>query len=485
MRDGIVGIAGQRAEWEMDEPHGLALERRGLSVETAVRLGWRPCAGPTDDLWISIPYLDGGKVVGRKYRTLTGKKLFTQQTGSPQILWNVDCLRDKSLAGFPLVITEGEMDALAAIQCGFPKTVSVPGGAPEHDSEGKYWQYLEHAQPLLKEQRRIVLAVDNDKNGKVLEAGLAQRLGRSRCQILEYPTGKDLNDVLIGQGERALRETIALARYVPLPGLLRLSEIPERAPKRALDTCIPGLEPHLRIRRGDLIVITGPPGHGKSTFVSALICNMAWHWKAKTAIASMEQSIVPDLRRVLRSFRAECLERDMGDGQKRMADEWIDQHFVFLQADEGEDMTLSWMLERFAAAKQRHQCGICVIDPWNEVSVVDRSPEWTVEMWISQSLRIIKSFARTHDVTVIIVAHPRKLGRDRNGKIPKPTAWDIADSAAWANRSDAVVVVYRPDLQGNDLTEISIEKSRDFYAIGTPGMVTLQWQAETSRFVRP
>ena len=58
----------------------------------------------------------------------------------------------------------------------------------------------------------------------------------------------------------------------------------------------------------------------------------------------------------------------------------------------------------------------------------------------------MKSFARAHDMTIIIVAHPRKLGRDRNGKIPKPTLWDIADSAAWANRCDAGVVIYRPDM---------------------------------------
>ena len=487
MPPGIAGTAVPRAEWEMDQAHGLALERRGLSVETAVRLGWRPCAGPTDDLWISIPYIEQGKVVGRKYRTLAGQKLITQQPGSAQIFYNIDCLRQPELAGYPLIVTEGELDCLAAIQCGFPKTISVPGGAPERDDDtmGKYWQYLDHAQPLLREQRPIVLAVDNDKNGQVLQEGLARRLGKSRCQVLQYPTGKDLADVLLALGRDALRKTVALARYIPLPGLLRLSDFPERPPRRALDTMIPGLEPHLRIRRGDLIIVTGPPGHGKSTFVNNLACNMIWHWRAKVAMASMEQAVVPDLRRVLRSYRAECLEKYMGEAECQTADAWIDDNFFFAQADEGEDMTLRWLLERFAAARQRHGAGIGIIDPWNEVSIVDKDQDWTTEQWISQSLRIVKSFARVHDMTIIIVAHPRKLGRDRNGKIPKPTLWDIADSAAWANRCDAGVVIYRPDMHDSALTEISIEKSRDHYAIGTPGCITLQWQADTSRFVRP
>ena len=433
---GIAGTAVPRAEWEMDEPHGLALEQRGLSVETAVRLGWRPCAGPTDQLWIAIPIIDQGKRVGTKRRTLTGAKTFTQDKGTPQLLYNIDCLRDPLLAGFPLIITEGEMDALAAIQCGYPKTVSVPGGAPDHDDDtmSKYWHYLEHAQALLKDQRPIVLAVDNDHNGKVLEAGLAQRLGNSRCQVLEYPTGKDLNDVLHHQGRDALRQAVALAHYIPLPGLLRFSEIPDRPPQHARTTNIPGLDPHLRLRRGDFIVVTGPPGHGKSTFVSNLVCNMAWFYKAKIAMATMEQAIVPDLRRVLRSYRAECLEMHMGDDEKVTADAWIDDSFIFLQAHEGEDMTLDWMLERFAAAKQRFGVSICVIDPWNEVSIVGKPIDWTTEQWVSQSLRQVKSFARQHDVTFLIVAHPKKLGRDRNGKVPKPDLWDIADSASWANR---------------------------------------------------
>ena len=137
MLSGIAGTAVPKAGWverEMDDRHGLALEARGLSVEMAVHLGWRPCAGPTDDLWMAIPFVDHGKRVGTKYRTVGGRKLFTQDKGSPQIFYNVDCLRDPQLSGFPLIITEGEIDALTAIQCGFPKTISVPGGAPEHDN---------------------------------------------------------------------------------------------------------------------------------------------------------------------------------------------------------------------------------------------------------------------------------------------------------------------------------------------------------------
>ena len=78
-----------------------------------------------------MPVIDHGKRIGTKRRTITGDKLFTQDKGTPQILYNIDCMRDPELAGFPLMIVEGEIDCAAAIQSGYPKTVSVPGGAAD------------------------------------------------------------------------------------------------------------------------------------------------------------------------------------------------------------------------------------------------------------------------------------------------------------------------------------------------------------------
>jgi len=175
----------------------------------------------------------------------------------------------------------------------------------------------------------------------------------------------------------------------------------------------------------------------------------------------------------------------MSQEQKQKADQWIDQRFMFLQGGEDDDVTLTWLFERFAAARERYDTSICVVDPWNEVSISDRPQDWTAEQWVSQALRQVKRFARKLDVTMVIVAHPAKMRRDRYGNVPKPSLWDIADSAAWANRCDLGVVIYRPDLQStDDRTEISVEKSRDYYALGKPGVVTLRWSADTSRYVR-
>ena len=43
----------------------------------------------------------------------------------------------------------------------------------------------------------------------------------------------------------------------------------------AMDTGIVGLKEHLRVRRGDLMVVTGIPGHGKTSFVNEMVCSLA------------------------------------------------------------------------------------------------------------------------------------------------------------------------------------------------------------------
>ena len=68
-----------------------------------------------------------GVVVAEKYRTPDNR--FWQRPGGRRTFWNADVLDDPALAvgQYPLIITEGEIDALTAIDCGFP-LAQVPTG---------------------------------------------------------------------------------------------------------------------------------------------------------------------------------------------------------------------------------------------------------------------------------------------------------------------------------------------------------------------
>lgn len=467
----------------LQERHVSALKARGLDPELLVRLGGGASGSIADG--IALPFLDQGVAVACKHRTLGEAKRFTQQAGGRQILFNQDCLRDDTLKTEPLIVTEGELDALSAIQAGFPRTVSVPGGAPATPGrEGsKRYAFLDEVSPLLGDCREIILAVDADEPGANLLQDLALRLGRHRCKWLAYPAGaKDLNDVLRTSGERGVQETIRRAQWLKVEGVYRLSELPPIAPQPAQSTGVAGLDPHYRIRKGDFCVLTGLPGHGKTSLVNEIACNMARLHGWSTVFASFEQLPQLDHRRALRTYHAGKLERDMTMFELDAADKWIDRHFSFVVAGEDDETTLHWVLEKIAAATIRTGASLVVIDPWNEMDHHDRPHDMTTTEYVGFAIRQFRRFARKYGVHLIVVAHPAKMQRNRDGKYPVPGLYDISDSAHWSNKADVGVVVHRENLLDDPETQIRVVKSRYHNAIGTPGEVRAVWDEKRGRF---
>jgi twinkle protein len=138
-------------------------------VETASRFGLyttsRPGGEPSseDDAdWMAVPYKVDDVVVNLKFRRLSEKE-HAQTKGGKQVLWNRDVIRDQTLADYPLVITEGEWDAMAAIEAGYLRVVSVPGGAPSQAGTASH-AYIDEAWNDIREVETIIIATDNDDN---------------------------------------------------------------------------------------------------------------------------------------------------------------------------------------------------------------------------------------------------------------------------------------------------------------------------------
>jgi len=137
-------------------PIGMkAIEGRGLNPETAVRFGLYTARSENGEVVpdvngniVVFPFEEHGVTVNEKYRA-PGKK-FWQSKGGKKTFFNADALDDPALEDgrMALVVTEGEVDMLTAIDCGFPLAVSVPDGAPPAvDRDGRV------------EDRRDLLAV--------------------------------------------------------------------------------------------------------------------------------------------------------------------------------------------------------------------------------------------------------------------------------------------------------------------------------------
>lgn len=454
-----------------------------MGIETAIT----PDGG---DEWICIPFRKGGVVVNRKYRRVIkaeGRSNFSQDKGGAQIFWNYDCLTDPSLADQPLIVTEGELDALAALGSGFGRVVSVPGGAPSAPTsgDGKY-AYIADALPTLKDVREVILACDADGPGVALVHDLAIRLGRGRCKLVTYPAGcKDLLDTLLGYGVPAVVQALQSARWMHVPGLYRMSALPPVPEAVPHVTGIAGMGEHYRMRKGDFTVVTGIPGCGKSTFVNDLCCRMAKGHGWSTVFASFEQNPQIDHRRALRTWFNHKREDRCTDDELHAADDWIDQYFSFVVGSEDEDASLDWLLDLLASAVIRYGADIAVIDPWNEMDH-QRLPHETTTEYTGKAIRALKKFARKWNVHLIVVAHPAKMTREKDGKAPVPTLYDIADSAHWFNKPDlGLVIAGEHDEQLGDYTAVHVKKSRYHEIIGRPGVVKLRYIPSIARFEAP
>lgn len=463
--------------------HIEILQARGLEPETISGLGWTSVEGKNDGReWIKIPYYRDGRVVGWKFRTIDqGEKMFYQEKGSEQCLYNLDGLK---MIGddLPIVITEGEMDCVIAIQNGFV-AVSVPNGAPSkpvEDEESKKFDYLSD----LPEKNTKIIAVDSDEPGKILLNEIAKRIGRARCQWVKYPVGcKDLNEAFMAYGERGVKKTFEKAEWMQVDGLYSMEQLPPAPDFPAFDCKVDGLSEYFKIRQGDVSVVSGQPGHGKTTLVNEIVCNMAFFHGWRICIGSFEQNPKPDHQRYLRTYHLRKPSHLVPEGTESMAaaDAWINQHFLFVVPDVESDefSTIDWLLERCAQAVIRHGCKLIVIDPWNEMDH-HRPNGMSLTEYTGWAIKQIKRFARKYQVHVIVVAHPAKMQKNSNGEYPVPTLYDISDSSHWANKPDLGLIVYRNEYM---LNLVRVVKCRYIGVIGQPGDVTMRYDTYLGTFL--
>lgn len=447
--------------------HAAALEERGLDVEVAVRLGLHTAPGKfAGKDGLAIPMLREGRVINHKYRG--PGKAFAQDEGAPRSLWNEDVLRDVSLAQLPVLITEGEMDGLAGVQVAgdIVRVASVIDGASSSlDFFADIW-------PLLDKVPRFILGGDADAPGQKLNAELARRLGPARCAWLEYPVGKDLNDVLRAKGEAAARAVIETAKPYPIKGLYKLSDFPEMGELEVFDTGWPSLNSFLKLWVPELMLITGIPAHGKSKFALHLLCQQVERHGARPAIFSAEVPIKPHVRDELRRFHG---------GESATADAWIEENFVFIGCDprEAEDeIDVPWLIEKASDAVIRYGINWFLIDPWNQVE--HRRNRESTEEYQERALRELNRFRRSFGCGVIVVAHPTKDVKGRDGKLRTPGLYDVSGSAHWYNAPDHGIVVDRPGLSSPEV-KVMVKKSR-FAKSGHVGEAWLRYDHESGRF---
>lgn len=418
---------------------------------------------------ISFPYFRDDEYVNAKFRDKD--KNFCMEPRAERVLYGLNDINPERV-----IIVEGEIDKLSVEVAGFTSCVSVPDGAP--DVKAKHYEskftFLEADADRIAAVKEWIIAVDNDAPGTKLEEELVRRFGIGKCKRVVWPEGcKDANDVLRQRGPTALAECIRNAQEFPIQGVIYASQLRkeiellyEQGEARGVSTGWPGMDQFYTVQSGEVTVITGTPGSGKSNWVDAMLVNLARDQDWIVPMFSPENA--PLHRHVSRlmekfvrePFRAGPTPR-MSPARRDAALEFVSWYFPMIHPEQEEDWTLDNIFKIAQALLLRHGIKGLVIDPWNELE--NQCPQGhNVSHYIGKQLRRIRQFARQTRLHIWIVAHPAKLQRSKqDGKYPVPSLYDISDSANWYNKVDNGLIVHRDKNQPDSPVEVIIAKIRE------------------------
>jgi twinkle protein len=437
-----------------------------------------------DALCVAFPYVVGGEVRGVKYRG--PQKTWATADGGADVCYRLDEAR----AGDALVLTAGELDALSLDTAGVAGVIGTPM-LPAADAGPRAYGFLDSAADLLLAAPRVVIAVDANARGEALAREIVRRAGPEKCYRATWPDGcEDANDVLRGYGPEALAGAIDAAQPVPVRGVVYVSEIHDElwtlyeygAPKGA-ETGYPALDELYSVPLGKFSVITGIPGTGKTVLWDNIAMNLARRYGWRFGVCSPETR--PFSRHIARLAAIytgepffEGYSRRMERDRLREAEEFIAEHFIFL----GTDEMLGWeeMLELSGVLVARHGIQGLLTDPWNEFEH-KRPANLTETEYTSQALARYRRFCDSAGVHGWIVAHPTKLVPLADGTWPVPTPYQISGSAAWFNKADFCLSLWRDKRDAAGSLQIHVQKVRDKGA-GRLGMAELRYHPPTERY---
>lgn len=257
--------------------------------------------------------------------------------------------------------------------------------------------------------------------------------------------------------------------------------------EKGVSTGWPDLDEYFTVKHSEFTVITGMPSHGKSEWLDALATNLVLYHNYRISIFSPENH--PLELHVAKIM--EKLSEQKFFGSKRMPFEdmmdcldLMNEKFSFVVPDENKFSPMDILNEAYPWLNQSiAQPKAMIIDPWNEMD--HWRPNGLSETeYISRTLTELRKMSRDFKVHLFLVAHPKMMNKDKDGNYPVPRPYDISGSAHWYNKADNCIAIWRDVANDPEMVQVHIQKVR-FKTTGKPGMVTLRYNNDLSRYEDP
>ena len=423
---------------------------------------------------VQFNYYKDGELLNTKFRT--GDKKFKMVSGAELLPYNIDAIKGTK----ECIITEGEMDALTFYECGRHDVVSVPNGANENLT------YLDdYIEDYFDDKDIIYIASDTDRKGVLLRDELLRRFGAERCRVLSYGDDcKDANEVLMKHGREAVLKCIADAPEIKLEGVFSVSDF-----ETSLDAIFEyGLQKGVVVGHENfdklcsfetkrLCIVTGIPGSGKSEFIDEIAerLNMRYGWR--WAYFSPENApLAYHASKLIEKFTGKHFsQKTLSLPEYRQVKQHLEEDFFFIAP--ASDYKVDSILERAKFLVRRKGIKGLVIDPYNRLE--NEAGGRSETQYISGLLDKLTNFAQQNDILVVLMAHPTKMSKNKDGQIEVPTLYDISGSANFYNKADFGLVVHRDRL--TNTVEVRVQKVK-FRHLGEVGTAYFKYNINNGRY---
>lgn len=394
---------------------------RGLSEDaiTAYRLA-------EDGDYVIFPSLRAGELIRWKRRHKDDKHNCQTSSDSEPCLFGWQAIPDKAR---DVVITEGEIDALAWWQMGFP-ALSVPSGA-------KSLSWIECEFDNLARFDRIFLAMDSDIAGQEVVPRIAERLGLERVMVVDTSPYKDANDML-RDAEGAGRLAIQGARTIDPDELKPVdhyrAKVVDIFTGQAQDaaghpTPWAKVGDRFRFRSSEVTVLAGENFSGKSEVCGQFTVDLMSRGE-RACVASMEFNPETWIARIMQQVAAIPYGTATQQFANAIIDWLMDRLWVFSVVGTSKRERI---IDVFSYARRRYGIWLFVIDNMQKCGLADDDYNGQ-KQFVDQ----LTDFAKSHNCHVILVHHLNKSDDEKPG-----TSYRVKGSGGITDMADNVVIWWR------------------------------------------
>ncbi len=236
---------------------------------------------------------------------------------------------------------------------------------------------------------------------------------------------------------------------------------------------------------GDLIVIAGRPGMGKTSLAINIALNAALNYDKKVGIFTLEVPVLQVVLKMICSISKVDMKK-LRIGFFENNDEWdsvvkaIDKlKYAPIFIDETSLLTSIDIRTKARKLKMEKDIDLLIIDYLQLIS--GRNSSVNRVQQISEISRALKILAKELSIPIIALSQLNRAVENREDKRPTPA--DLRESGSIEQDADIIMLLYRDEVYNKNTTEhgvaeINIAKHRN----GPQGVVRLQFENKIASF---